>query len=311
MQKLRFHKDGTFKIMQMTDIHYEDGSSEDLQTVALMRKLIRLEQPDFIMLSGDTVFNENNIANLSKAVEPITESGIPWSYIFGNHDTEKGAGYEKLYEEVLKQKGCMAYHDPDSGKGLGNHTIKIMGNDGQMKWTVFGLDSGNYNCLEHMEGYAYLDRTQVEWYQRKIKELEKENADFGALTFLHIPLKEFLEVWDYEVCYGEKNEGICCSRLNTGMFAAMQEVGHTRGVFAGHDHVNEYYGKLYGITLGYGRATGYNTYGREGFQRGARLFMMNENKPDSFDTYVRLEDGSVIDQPKKHEPERRREIDGE
>ncbi len=39
------------------------------------------------------------------------------------------------------------------------------------------------------------------------------------------------------------------------------------GTFVGHDHVNDFVGDLYGIRLCYGRATGFNTYGRQGFTR--------------------------------------------
>ena len=40
------------------------------------------------------------------------------------------------------------------------------------------------------------------------------------------------------------------------MFANMLECGDVMGVFAGHDHVNDYIATLYNIALGYGRASG-------------------------------------------------------
>jgi hypothetical protein len=53
-----------------------------------MRELIRAENPDFIMTTGDTVYGERNLDFLEKALEPVLESGIPWGYAFGNHDVE-------------------------------------------------------------------------------------------------------------------------------------------------------------------------------------------------------------------------------
>lgn len=74
---------------------------------------------------------------------------------------------------------------------------------------------------------------------------------------------------------------MCCPKINTGLFAAMHLAGNVRGVFAGHDHVNDYEGMLYGVRLCYGRATGYNTYGKDAFQRGARVIRLHEEQPDS------------------------------
>lgn len=304
MKELLFRADGTFKIMQLTDIHYEDGSKEDQNTLSLMERLLQRETPDFIMITGDTVYGVDNVENLSKALRPVIDSKIPWSLVFGNHDTELGKGYEELFSEVQKLPGCIAYHEEESGSGVGNHVIRIIGTDGTLKWALMALDSGNYNKVTEIGGYDYIKRSQTEWYVKKIKQLEEENPEFAALAFFHIALREHREVWNYEVCYGEKNEGVCCSRVNSGLFLAMLEAGHTKGVFVGHDHINDYYGVLHGITLGYGRAAGYNTYGKDGYQRGARIFILHEMNPYEFDTYERLEDGSLLQNPKKHLPER-------
>lgn len=44
--------------------------------------------------------------------------------------------------------------------------------------------------------------------------------------------------------------------LNTGLFAAAVEKGNMKAMFCGHDHLNDYYGRLNNIILGYGRCTG-------------------------------------------------------
>jgi hypothetical protein len=66
-------------------------------------------------------------------------------------------------------------------------------------------------------------------------------------------------------------------------------MGDVMGTFAGHDHLNDYIGELHGIRLGYGRATGYNTYGKEGFPRGARVIQLFEGER-RFDTWIRLDE---------------------
>ena len=307
MRQLKFPSDktpvGKFKVLQFTDIHFSDNNEVDRQTSDLMRKMLKEENPDFIVVTGDTVYGEENTEYLPLALAPIIETGIPFTYTFGNHDTEEGQGYEALLDVLTNIPSCLMYHDKDSGAGFGNHMLEIVDEKGKIKWVIAGIDSGNYNPLHHIEGYGYVDRSQIKWYQDKIKEYEKESEDFSVLTFMHIALPEFHEVWAMETCYGVKREGICSPKINTGFFAAMQESGHTKGVFVGHDHINDFYGDLYGITLGYGRATGYNTYGQEDFHRGARIFLLDKDNTDTFETYIRLADGTVIDKPKVHKPE--------
>ena len=87
----------------------------------------------------------------------------------------------------------------------------------------------------------------------------------------------------------------------------MLEAGHTKGLFVGHDHANDYYGNLFGITLGYGRAGGYGTYGAPDHMKGARIFILNENNTESFETYVYLENGDVIKEPWGYVPLCRRD----
>lgn len=56
-KKLYFREDGSFKLMQLTDIHYcQDDAAADERTMVLVRELIQAEKPDFVMLTGDAVY---------------------------------------------------------------------------------------------------------------------------------------------------------------------------------------------------------------------------------------------------------------
>lgn len=112
-------------------------------------------------------------------------------------------------------------------------------------------------------------------------------------------------MWDYHPCHGVKYEPVCGPVINTGLFAALVDAGDVMSVFVGHEHVNDFHGELLGIRMGYGRGTGYGTYGREGFPRGARVFRLHEGERH-FDTWLRLDDGSVITVQPLHEPRGRR-----
>jgi hypothetical protein len=164
------------------------------------------------------------------------------------------------------------------------------------------LDSGTYNRNKKVEGYGFIKRDQIKWYVNSSKAIKKHCGDVPALAFFHIPLPEYNDVWNLKTCYGEKNEQVCCPKQNSGMFSAMLEMGDVKGIFVGHDHVNDYYGDLYGIKLHYGRATGYNTYGHEDYAHGARIIRLRENQSE-FESWLRLEDGTVVEKQAPHLPD--------
>lgn len=302
-KELRFNSNGTFKILQFTDIHYTDDNETDHGTWKLMKKLIQQEKPDFIIATGDTVYGPDNVKHIEKALAPITEAGVPWSFTFGNHDTEEGKGKDILFPIISKLPNCVAYNSDDSISGMGNHYLEVKNNQGETKWVLFGIDTGMYNSNSQVGGYDYIKEDQISWYKKTIRNLEQNQKVFSALVFMHIALPEYHELWAMETCYGEKREGIGCARVNSGFYAAMQEVGHSKGVFVGHDHLNDFVGELYGITLGYGRATGYNTYSQDDYLKGARVFEIHENNTEDFRTYICLEDQSIIRNQHKHVPE--------
>lgn len=306
-KKLYFCSDGGFKFMQLTDIHFTNDGEADHRTVALMRELIAAESPDFIMTTGDTVYGEHNLDFLEKALAPVIESGVPWGFVFGNHDVEFASNREELFARVTALPGCMSYHDPASGDGVGNCVLELCARNGTPEWLLVGMDSGGYSPLAQVSGYGWITRRQIDWYTGMIEGYARRLDRFSAMVFMHMALPEHAEVWDYEICYGTKRDGIGCPPLNSGFFAAMLEAGHTKGVFVGHDHVNDYWGWLYGIALGYGRATGFNTYGAQDYPRGCRIFTFHEGDTDGFQTYERLEHGIVVDDPWIQHPRKKRD----
>jgi len=54
-QKLIFKKDKTFKILQFTDLHFGENDFSDYASLLQQEKLLELEKPDLVVLSGDAV----------------------------------------------------------------------------------------------------------------------------------------------------------------------------------------------------------------------------------------------------------------
>ena len=48
--RLYFKNDGTFKVMQFTDIHYTNDDADDARTTEMMGRLIARECPDLLMM---------------------------------------------------------------------------------------------------------------------------------------------------------------------------------------------------------------------------------------------------------------------
>lgn len=300
-RSLKFRTDGTFTIVQFTDTHFENGDAQDARTSALMSQVLDAEQPDLVIFTGDVIGGENARDPASAwrmAAAPLVERGLPWCAVFGNHDDECGASRSQLLAVQQQIPGCLTRPGPHQVSGLANFLLRIRAAEGRKTAAVLCcLDTNSY-AETAVGGYGWVRADQIHWCRQSLQRLERAAAGQvpPVLVFLHIPLPEFNELWQQGPCRGEKNEAVCCPLINTGLFAALHLAGNVRGVFAGHDHLNDFDGRLHGISLCYGRATGYNTYGSEDFLHGARVIRLREGEPD-FTTWLRLEDGSRVDRP--------------
>ncbi len=309
--KLKFKTDGSFKIVQFTDLHYGENKENNKKTLDLAYNVIKFEKPDLIIYTGDVIRGQEyeSARNLlNEAISPAVISNIPFAMVIGNHDTEQTDPLTKVltkdqYIDIQQEhSSCMTQKGDPTIHGVGNYTIQIFGNNNKLQWVLFCIDSGGVSTHPNIKGWDYIKRDQIQWYTEKTKKLENKHGSFHSLMFFHIPLQEYKEVWHTRDCYGHKNEAINGAELNSGLFSTMLEMGNVRGVFAGHQHTNDFWGDLYGIKLAYGRCSGYNAYGKDGFKRGARVIVLEDNVPD-FRTYLNLEGNeTVLNQP-LHTPE--------
>lgn len=299
-------------IMQITDTHLQylnDGSPEE-DTLRLISDAIENQKPDLVVSTGDLVWSRISDKTLKGFCEFMAERKQKWSFVFGNHDAEHSAKEKTLEKILLDDPWCIYEHGDTSVKGYGNFTINLFNNDNRLRWVLYMMDSGAGNKVRNVGGYDYMDHTQVSWYARTRNDLLSRNGVHSSLFFFHMPLPEYEEVWRTRQCVGEKNEGICAPKINSGLFTAMLEDNGSRGVFVGHDHTNDFCGDLYGIRLCYGRGTGFGTnqrgaYGKDGFLHGVRMIRadmaIQPSRPE-FSTYLYLEDGTIVTEQPIHEP---------
>jgi hypothetical protein len=304
--KLRFRRDGTFTIVQLTDLHWSNGEGADERTGALIHEVLKAERADLVVLTGDIVSGaeaRDPSRAWSEVARIVEAHEVPWAAVFGNHDDEGAASRAQMLRAQRRHRLCLSERGPAGLTGVGNYVLPVRSaRSKRLAAALYFLDSGGYDRLG-IGHYGWIAHDQVAWYRRVSALLGRQHRKqekLPALAFFHIPLPEWDEVWRTQVCRGERHEDVCGPALNTGFFAALVEAGDVMGACCGHDHVNDFEGELHGVRLGYGRATGFGEYGREGFPRGARVIRLREGRR-GFDTWMRLEGGRRWDPP-VHEP---------
>jgi hypothetical protein len=288
---LCFKPDGTFTITQFTDLHYRNGEKKDLQTLRVMNQALDAEPTDLVVLTGDVIdgyFCRYPIRSYAEAVQPIVDRKLPWAAVFGNHDDEGSASRAELMASMRRLPGCLAIAGPAKVSGVGNYGLAIT-SGGKTAAMLYFIDSHAYDERARKE-YDWIKQDQIDWYLHSSEALRRQNDGHGfpSLMFFHIPLPEFNDLWDSGIATGLRNEKICSPRHNSGMFSALRSAGDLMGVFVGHDHVNDFDGVLEGIHLCYGRATGFSSYGRDQFPRGARIIRLRAGQR-TFETWLWLD----------------------
>ncbi|WP_219836891.1 metallophosphoesterase family protein [Paenibacillus sp. R14(2021)] len=305
-KSLSFRNDGTFKIVQFTDLHWSSGGLLDMRTQSLMQEVLREEKPDLVVFTGDIVYanySDDPKRSFLEAVSCVESAEIPWTAVYGNHDTEKGVTREELMELQVNSAYCLSEPGPEEIFGVGNFILPVQSADERTVFALYFLDSGSH-APAPVGGYDWIRPSQINWYIQNARKLAAEYGEpVPSLAFFHIPIPEYKQVWEEGICYGVKHEDFIPPIINSGFGAAMLEQQDMLGTFAGHDHINDFCGDWYGIRLCYGRGTGYNAYGMAGFERGARVILLREGIRD-FETWLRLEGNTVVREQPIHAPEK-------
>ncbi|MCT4586906.1 MAG: metallophosphoesterase [Carboxylicivirga sp.] len=295
---LRFNGDGSFKIVQFTDTHFQVGTSSGDSVIALLTEVLEIEKPNLVVFSGDVVTYPPFDKGWKTISEPMIQRAIPWAVTFGNHDDDHAQPRGEILPIIKKIPFCLAKEGGESVHGHGNYVLPLTTDSGnKVAALIYCMDSNKYPVRKGYLGHdAWFDYTQVNWYRQMSQQWTEKNngSPIPGVAFFHIPLPEYALAWkNSEIeSIGVKNEKVCCPVLNTGMFAAMVEQGDVMGTFVGHDHVNDFLVSYYGIALAYGRFSGgSNTYGN--LLHGARVIVLKEGERQ-FTTWIRLRGGEKI-----------------
>lgn len=293
--ELKFNKDGKFKIVQFTDVHFKYGNPASAIALERINQVLDAEHPDLVVVSGDVVYAAPADSGMRQVLEAIARRKIPFVVTFGNHDNEQGMTREQLYDIIRTVPGNLL---PDRGTTLSpDYILTVKSSSAPQKEAalLYCMDTHSYSPLKDVKGYAWLTFDQIGWYRAQSAAYTSQNGGqpLPALAFFHIPLPEYNEAASDEnaILRGTRMEEACAPKLNTGMFAAMKEAGDVMGVFVGHDHDNDYAVMWKNILLAYGRFTGGNTEYNH-LPNGARVIVLNEGTR-TFASWIRQKDGVV------------------
>ena len=228
---------------------------------------------------------------------PVVRRGIPWAVALGNHDAEKGGlSRKEVFSVAFGQPGNLSRLGPSEIHGYSNFILPIMPSQGQKPAALlYVLDSHADYKQDGMDTYDWIRGDQIQWYRQASDYYRGQNHGrvLPAYAFFHIPLPEFGLFFTNETRVGVKQESVCCSAINSGLCATILEHHDLKAIFCGHDHVNDFITGFQGLWLGYVRGVSYDTYGQEGFLKGARVILLKEGTT-AFDTWLRLEDKRMV-----------------
>ncbi|GFP84380.1 probable inactive purple acid phosphatase 28 [Phtheirospermum japonicum] len=258
---LRFRADGTFKILQVADMHFGNGKltrcrdvlesefnyCSDLNTTRFLEKMILLESPDFVAFTGDNIFGSSATdaaESLFQVFDPVIKSGIPWAAVLGNHDQESTMTREELMSFIslmdfsLSQTFPSVEDNSNSNKqspvpridGFGNYNLRVMGAPGSSfanssVFNLYFLDSGDRATVNGVRTYDWIKESQLNWLRCVSRKAQvNSNEQPPSLAFFHIPIPEIRRGPVYNVV-GQYREYVACSLVNSGVLDTLVSMG--------------------------------------------------------------------------------------
>ena len=304
-----------FVILNLTDIQLGEenvfGKDGDY-TKELITKLVNEKKPDLITLSGDNAWG---YISYLEVIELIDSFGIPWAPVMGNHDGE-GTGTEFWAAYTLsKAENCLFQFGPED-MGYGNYIINITEND-KIIHTLFMMDThSNADFVvdgETVGGYDHLWDNQQEWYKLAVNGIKELNGGevVESTVIFHIPVREYIDAWN-EVSinqteenphgegdaknklflFGARTEDCCPAPVNNGFFTLCKELGSTKNILVGHDHVNDYSVMYEGIRLSYSLKSGFGSYWTPEMIGGTTLNINSAGDVDIENHYYNLSENN-------------------
>ena len=286
---LCFTPNHTFHISVFSDLHYgedEDsfGIDQDIRSTALMRQVLDVERPDFVILNGDLITGENTFASnatqyIHQIVKTLQEGGFRWASTYGNHDSKYNLSREALFHEEKEYLKSYTSHGPPGTDGVTNYVLPVYGPDclDQRSSTAGNLtprallwffDSRGGAEYQHQPANVdnienYVSNATVRWFQSTNEEIQRKHGPLPSLAFVHIPMKAFVDLQNQQspAVHSPQYPGLNAdvpvaqqgpSGTGSESVPFMQALLATEGlhsIYSGHDHGDSWCGRWPAETL--------------------------------------------------------------
>lgn len=251
-------------LLQFTDLHFfchRDKPELDKRTIEELPRLRDHAKPDLIMVTGD-FWHDNpegrGYEQAQFAAEQIASLGVPWLFVWGNHDMMDDAA-----------KGHDLFHDAKhslyrGGPGGGNYVVELKDKAGASVWDLICVNSSSRGIQEPQRAWL-----------ADLKAARAAQQRPPAFGVFHIPLKQQIEAWDKKQASGVRLNGGGSAELeNGGALPLFKELG-VRAGFCGHIHTFDFAAQADGVELVFGHATGWAGWGGDVVPKGAKITTIN------------------------------------
>lgn len=279
-----------------------------------MTRCINEVKPDLITFTGDNFTGPMARQCQKKLIAFMESFGIPWAPVFGNHDHEGNCDLNYLGEQFEKAEHCLFRRGPANVDGVGNYIINIMEGE-KIVHTLYMMDSHDYFDYSNMDdkykmytvdkdgkeiqlgsGYDFIKQSQIDWYKWAVDGIKALNGGtvVESTAMFHIPVPEYDTAYhaamaaDPASVIGSRGENVACGKFNSGFFAAVKEMGSTKNILVGHDHVNDYSVVYEGVRLSYGVKTGDWSYNDDNLNGGTVLRLNSDYQIEIEQKYVKI-----------------------
>ncbi|MBQ3179095.1 MAG: metallophosphoesterase [Clostridia bacterium] len=319
MRTLKKSKDKDFIVLNLSDPQLGNAEwDENHQNYTILTETVKTladrVHPDLITISGDLSWAGNDIA-YDKLADFLDSFRIPWAPVWGNHDNQNGAAYmDSVADRYLTHPWCL-YEKGDPAIGNGNYVIRIE-EDGRPVEGIIMIDSHDRDPYVNEKGeetkvWAKLIPEQLEWYRKQILSLEADGCH-DTTMILHIPIYAYWDAWNaairpdidftrltpadgdgeecwndgYKDSFGVRYEEICSYPEDEGAFAVIRELGSTKHIVCGHDHVNNFVIPYEGVKFIYSLKAGAGCYWKPHLNGGTVLRITSQGVSGVHHEYV-------------------------
>ncbi len=270
---IRKTSDGSFKVLMFTDLHLDGKNKTSYETVRRLVENIQNEKPDLVLLGGDNVTSAFNRYRAHQLAQIFEKLGVYWAGTIGNHEGDNALSIHRddMVSIFSSYPHCLMQAGLPEVSGDCNYALNLFGENGKLIHTFFFMDTYDEMSEALKEQYGldpaedYYDgvrEDQVQWYSGKAESIRDRFGHCVSTVLVHIPLPQMQTALDEGngLLYGEKNENVCCSGFDSGLFDAIVAADTTKTVFCGHDHLNTFGVSYRGVLLSYIEPSGYGSY---------------------------------------------------